>query len=475
MDMVKIDTGYVSGTTLGEPGKEVYIYRGVPYAAPPVGDLRWKPPQPPAPWVGIRECTAFSKVAPQSFSPIPGTPLVSAPRPQPRFTIPQSEDCLYLNVLTPAKKGTERLPVMVWMHYGGFIFGSANDKLCNTPRLPQYGVVLVNINTRLGPIGLFAHRLLSQESPEGVSGNYMFLDMIAALKWVKRNIAAFGGDPDNVTIFGESGGSAKVITLMASPLARGLFHRIIAESGSPDGKPLKELEERGDRFFAKLGVDKEKDPLKAVRSVPWEKIVEVEHDLIQELHVTGRGGLWDIAVDGWFMPDMPLDVFKSGRQHKIDYILGANAGELAAGPGLYLIPAYVGFLSEARRAGVNAYAYIFNRVPDGWRQAGVPATHAMEVPYVFGDWDNSASGWRMVFGVAGRAGAKSAEPGLTDVDRKVSEVMMTIWTQFAKTGTPNVEGLVTWPTYEEATDQYLYITETLQVKSGFSQVDQGKQ
>jgi para-nitrobenzyl esterase len=364
---------------------------------------------------------------------------------------------------------------MVWMHYGGFVFGSANDRLCNAPRLPQYGVVLVNVNMRLGPIGLFAHQLLSRESPEGISGNYMFLDMIAALKWVQKNIDAFGGDPNNVTIFGESGGSAKVITLMASPLTRGLFHRIIAESGSPDGKPLKELEARGDRFFARLGVDKEKEPLKAVRAVPWEKIIEVEQNLIRELHVTGRGGLWDIAVDGWFMPDMPLEMFKTGRQHKIDYILGANLGELDAGPGLHLIPAYVGFLSEASRAGANAYAYIFNRVPDGWRQAGVPATHAMEVPYVFGDWDNSTNGWQMVFGIAGRAGAKSADPGLTDVDRKVSEVMMTIWTQFAKTGTPHVEGLVTWPTYEETTDQYLYFTETLQVKSGFSQVGQRKQ
>jgi para-nitrobenzyl esterase len=470
MDTVKIDTGHISGTIIGEPGKEVYIYRGIPYAAAPVGDLRWKPPQPPAPWSGIRECTRFSKVTPQSFSPIPGTPLDSTSLQQPRFTIPQSEDCLYLNVLTPAKKDTEGLPVMVWMHGGGFIFGSANDRLCNAPRLPGFGVVLVTINMRLGSFGLFTHQILSQESPEGVSGNYMFLDMIAALEWVQRNITAFGGDPNNVTIFGESGGSAKVITLMASPLAKGLFHRIIAESGSPDGKPLKELDTMGERVFAKLGVDKEKDPLEAARTIPWERIIEVEQELIREFHITGRGGLWDIVVDGWFMPDMPLEMFKTGRQNKVDYILGANLGELGAGPGLYLIPAYVGFLREASRAGVNAYAYIFNRVPDGWRRDGVPATHAMELPYVFGDWDNSTGGWQMVFGITGRAGAKSTDPGLTSIDRRVSETMMAIWTQFAQTGTPNTEGPITWSVYKEATDQYLYIDEPLQVKSGFSRI-----
>jgi para-nitrobenzyl esterase len=469
MDTVKIDTGHISGTILGEPGKEVHIYRGIPYAKPPVGELRWQPPQPPDPWPGIRECTAFSQVAPQSSSPLPGSTPTTTPRPQTRV-VRQSEDCLYLNVLTPASKDTESLPVMVWMHYGGFVFGSANDRFCNTTRLPQYGVVLVNVNMRLGPIGLFAHRLLSRESPEGVSGNYMFLDMIAALKWVQRNIAAFGGDPNNVTIFGESGGSAKVVTLMASPLAKGLFHRIIAESGAPYGKPLNELEEMGDRFLATIGVDKEKDPLQAIRNVPWEKIVEIERTLINELKVTGRGGLWDIAVDGWFMPDFPLEIFKAGRQHKIDYILGANLGELTGGPGLDLIPSYLGLFSGAGRTGANAYAYIFDRVPDRWRQDGCPATHAMEVPYVFGDWDNSAGAFQLVVGIATRAGAKSADPGLTDADRKVSDAMMTMWTQFAKTGNPSAEGLPNWPAYQEASDQYLYITDPLQVKSGYSKI-----
>ena len=400
---------------------------------------------------------------------IPGA-RTATPSTSPRFMARQSEDCLYLNILTPAKKATDKLPVMVWMHPGGFVFGSGNDLLYNGPRLPQYGVVQVNVNMRLGPIGLFAHSLLSKESPEGVSGNYMFLDMIAALKWVQKNIAAFGGNPNNVTIFGESGGSAKVATLMASPLARGLFHRIIAESGSLGGKPLKELEARGKKFFVRLGVDKEKDPLKAVRTLPWGKIVEVEQILIKELNATGRGGLWDIAVDGWFMPDMPLDIFRAGNQHKTAYILGANLGELAAGPGVTLIPDYLSLFSGASKTRVTAYAYIFDQVPSRWRQEGCPATHAMELPYVFGDWDNKSGFWSGFLGMASPAGAKSADPGLTDVDRKVSETMMTMWTQFAKTGNPNIKGIVNWPAYEETTDRYLYISAQSEVRTGFSKV-----
>jgi para-nitrobenzyl esterase len=468
MEKVKINTGYITGTVIGESGQEVYIYRGIPYAAPPVGNLRWKPPQPASPWSGIRECTVFCQAAPQSFSSLPGTH--SDTHPNPRLAIPQGEDCLYLNVLTQARKATDKLPVMVWMHGGGFIFGSANEPQYNLPRLPRYGVVLVNINMRLGPIGLLAHRLLSRESPEGVSGNYMFLDMIAGLKWVRKNIAAFGGDPNNVTIFGESGGAAKVISLMASPLAKGLFHRAIAESGSPNGKPLNELEVMGEKFFTRLGVDKEKDPLKAARALHWQKIMEVEQALVKELHVTGRGGLWDVAVDGCFMPEKPLDIFKTGKQHAVSYMLVANLGELSTKLGAYLIPAYLGLFSGAAKTGVRAHALIFDRVPAGWRQEGCISCHAIELGYVFGDWDNSSGFWQYIFSIAGPAGAKSLDPGLTDVDRKISEIMMRIWTQYAANGDPSINGLFTWPAWDKATDQYLLIAEKPEVKSGYSKL-----
>jgi para-nitrobenzyl esterase len=472
MNTVETDTGYISGMVIGKPGEEVRIFKGIPYAAPPVGDLRWKPPQPAVVWSGVKECTVFSPTAPQSVASLPAGRPSTRPVPVPLLEIPQSEDCLYLNILTPAKKATDKLPVMVWMHGGGFIFGSANELLCNLPRLPQHGVVLVNVNMRLGPIGLLAHRLLSRESPEGVSGNYLFLDMIAALKWVQRNITAFGGDPNKVTIFGESGGGSKVISLMASPLVKGLFHRAIAESGSPEGKPLKELERMGDRFFARLGVDKEADPLKAARALPWQKIIAAEKAITDELHIVGPGGLWDVAVDGWFIPDKPLDVFKAGKQYSVPYILAANLGELPTELGAYLIPAYLGLFTGAAKAGVKAHALIFDQVPSRWRREGCVSTHAMELGYVFGDWDNQSGFWEMLFGLAGFAGATSSDPGLTDADRKVSEAMMRMWAQYAKNGNPSVRGLVTWPAYEAATDQYLYIAESLEVKSGYSKLVQ---
>jgi len=469
MNPIKIDSGYISGTTTGEPGKEVYVYRGIPYAAPPIGDLRWKPPQPVTPWSGTRQCTEFKPIAPQAnLGDLPPFPQI----------LPSSEDCLYLNILTPAKRTTDKLPVMVWMHGGGYQLGSASDPLTNAPRLPQYGIVLVNVNMRLNTIGLLAHPLLSEESPKGVSGNYMFWDMLAALHWVQKNIAAFGGDPKNVTIFGESGGGVKVANLMASPLAKGLFHRAICESGTSirafsTGKPLKELEAMGEKFFAKLGVDKEKDPLAAARALPWEKIIETDNTLTRELAMLEPEGLWEAGVDGWFLPDTPSNIFKAGKQNAAPLIVCANLGEVT-GPGVlvfpFLIPGYVDMLSSVSQAGQKGYAAIFDHVPAGWKLEGCISTHAMELGYVFGDWDNTAGNWPILYFLASQSGAISPDPELGEADRKVSEVMMAMWTQFAKTGNPSVKGLVDWPAWEPDTDPYLYIADPLQVKSGFSKI-----
>jgi para-nitrobenzyl esterase len=467
MEPVKTEAGYVTGAVIGEPGGEVCIYRGVPYAAPPIGDLRWKPPQPVAPWSGSRQCAEFKTIAPQAM-------LGDLP-PLPQF-LPSDEDCLYLNILTPAKKATDKLPVMVWLHGGGYQLGCGSDPLTNAARLPQHGIVLVNVNMRLNTLGLLAHPLLSEESPKGVSGNYMFLDMITALQWVQRNIVAFGGDPKNVTIFGESGGGAKVANLMASPLAKGLFQRAICESGTSvrafsPGKPLKDLEAMGEKFFAKLGVNKEKDPLAAARALPWEKIIETDNTLTRELVMFGPEGLWDAGVDGWFLPDTPSSIFKTGKQNTVPLIVCANLGEVT-GPGVlvfpFLIPGYVDMLSSVSRAGQKGYAAIFDHVPAGWKREGCVSTHAMELGYVFGDWDNKAGNWPMLYLLASQSGAKSPDPGLTDTDKRVSEAMMTMWAQFARTGDPNIKGLTAWPAYDEATDRYLYIAETLEVKSGFS-------
>ena len=464
VDPIKINTGYIAGTVIGDVGKEVRVYRGIPYAAPPVGDLRWKPPQPVEPWTGIRECTAFGKSSLQPTVPIDLSDM------------PKSEDCLYLNVLTSAKKTTDNLPVMVWLHGGGYTMGSGSNLLYNSARLPQNGVVLVTVNMRLGPMGLFAHPLLSKESPKGISGNYLFLDMIAALEWVQRNIAAFGGNSKNVTIFGESGGGAKVDCLIASPLAKGLFQKGIFESGAAGGfspgVPMKNLEATGEKFFTKLGIDKDADPVKAARALPSAKIMEAEASLSKEFKVDS---LWDSAIDQQFLPDVPANIFREGKQNPVPVITSANLGELT-GPGMiqmpFIIPDYVNILQGANKAGQKGYACIFDQVPSKWKQEGCVSFHALELGYVFGDWDNSTRWWSDGFFLAKTSGAKTPEPGITDADRKVSENMMAMWAQFARTGDPNVKGLVAWPAFDPAMDQYLYIAEPLQVKSGFSKVAQ---
>ena len=405
-DPIKINTGYVSGTVIGDVGKEIRIYRGIPYAAPPVGDLRWKPPQPAESWTGIRECTIYGNASPQNTD----ENFVSVG--------PLSENCLYLNVLTPAKKVSGNLPVIVWMHGGAYKDDSGSLGLYNLPALPQKGVVLVTVNTRLGPIGLLAHPLLSKESPNGISGNYMFFDMIAALDWVQKNIAEFGGNPENVTIFGQSSGAAKVCTLMASPLSKGLFHRAILESGGPfgpfSGKPMKNHERMGERFFEKLGVEAEPEPLEAARALPWEKIIEVETSLSKELNMNDYG-LWDSAIDGHFLADTPIHIIETGKQVSAPLITCVNLGELT-GPGILVVPEmisdYVNVLNGIIKAGQMGYACIFNQVPSTWKKEGCVSFHGLELGYVFGDLDNISGFWTNVSDWAMLSGAKSPDPGL---------------------------------------------------------------
>jgi para-nitrobenzyl esterase len=465
-DPVKVDTGYISGTLLGEPGNKVHVYRGIPYAAPPVGELRWQPPKPSRSWTGIRECTAFSSMAPQLKMPAEGKSIM-----------PESEDCLYLNVYTPAKSAGDKLPVMVWMHGGGYWTGSGNEPMFNNGKLSMHGVVLVNVNMRLASLGLLAHGLLSKESSDGVSGNYMFLDMIAALQWVQRNIAAFGGNPDNVTIFGESGGGAKVSTLVASPLARGLFHRAICESGAAfappsPGIPLTEMQELGERLFAVTGVDKEKNPLAAARALPWRKIIEADSALSLEMNKPAGQGIWDGTVDGWLLPDSVENIFRAGKENVVSLITTANLGELK-GPGLllmpWIIPIYTCMLSSESKAGSKVFAGIFDQVPDGWRREGCVSVHAIELPYVFGSVD-MAEAWTSIYNIASQSGAKTNVPEVSGTDRKVSEEMMKIWSRFAMTGDPSIPGFIEWPVWEQKSDKYLYVNDNFRVKTGYSKL-----
>jgi para-nitrobenzyl esterase len=464
MNKVKLDTGYITGTRVSQAGRDVYLYNGIPYAAPPIGELRWKPPQAAAPWSGVRECTKFSIQAAQY--PDPNSPEAMK-------KIPSSEDCLYLNVLTPATNTTDNLPVMAWLHGGGLRYGNGNSSLCNNLGLPLHGVVQVNINHRLGVMGLLAHPLLTKESPQRVSSNYMFLDMIAALQWVQRNIAAFGGDPNNVTIFGESGGGLKVATLMASPLASGLFQRAIIESGGRyfDTIPLNEMEAFGEKLFRKLGVDKEKEPLAAVRKMPWETIINTDQELNIEMGPEYVFmGPWQVVHEGWFLPDTLVNMFQSGRRNQVPYLMVANKGELT-GPGMLIadmmIKDYLRLLTGPSNANSRGYAALFDQVPENWRSEGCVAPHAMELHYVFGALDD-AEAWDGHFGGYSTSGAKSKVPLISDSDRAVAENIMAIWTNFARTGSPSVKGLIEWPAWDRTTDKYLLITDPLQIKDGYS-------
>lgn len=471
VDPIKLDSGYVSGTTVGDPGKEVRVYRSIPYAAPPVGELRWKPPQPVAAWPGIREATVYGNMCPQNrASWVSGN---------------VGEDCLTLNVFTPAKRTDEKLPVMVWFHGGGYAVGSANSPPYTWPALPQHGVVMVGVNHRLGPIGLLALPQLSAESPEGVSGNYLFQDLIASLEWIQTNIAAFGGDPNNVTLFGESGGGGKTDAMVASPLAKGLFQHAILESGAnSEGTGVRSVttledgEALGQQLVAQLGIPDDENALAALRALPYERILETATAMSEELNASmpaaeGVGVLDNLMVDGWLMPDTPANIYRAGEQNDVSLLTCTNLGELIAENTViklpFLIDAYTLRLDAVGKAGNGAYAALFSQVPSEWKKDGVLAFHGLELPYVFG---MMAVIPNSIFynAFAEPSGAQQQDPGLTDDDMQVSEAMMSMWAQYARTGNPTVEGLIEWPRWDTSGDQYLDIAWPLEVKSGYSKL-----
>jgi para-nitrobenzyl esterase len=460
MQVIKTDKGYISGTVIGEPGREVSVFRGIPFAAPPVGELRWRPPQPPEPWSGIRECTRFTPISPQM--PVEGVTIA----------VPEGEDCLYLNVVTPAKSASEKLPVLVWLHGGAYAMGSGNEAVWNNYRLPLHGAVVVAVNHRLGPIGLIAHPELSAEQG-GASGNYLFLDIIASLQWVQRNIAGFGGDPANVTVFGESGGGAKVSMMLLSPLAKGLFHRAVCESGTATflGQSLNHAEEVGKTLFAKLGVT----GLAEARKVPFQKIIEAAAGMELPRNPTDLPrSIWDGTVDGRLLPAAPPELLAAGKINAAPLIVCANFGELV-GPGMlvmpWIVPEYVNLLKTVNRLGSSGYAMVFDRVPAGWRQQGCNAMHAIELGYVFGDYDGTTELWTGLWRLAQQAGATAPDPGFNAADRTVSEAMMSLWTSFAADGKPRAAGVPSWPAWDES-DRYLYVSEKPEVREGFSKVAQ---
>lgn len=474
-DAVRIGTGLIAGKRVGDDG-QVRVYKGIPFAAPPVGKLRWQPPQPPAAWEGMRACTEFGSVCPQN--PYPAGSIYAQP-PQ-----PQSEDCLYLNVWTAADKAGEKRPVMVWIHGGALMRGSGSLGVYDGESLARKGVVLVTINYRLGPFGYFAHPALSHESPQGSSGNYGVLDQIAALTWVQRNIAALGGDPGRVTIFGESAGSWSVCALVASPLAKGLFHGAIGQSGGcfapmqhlkQERQGLPPAEKAGEGLAAILGCEKAADPLVALREkTALEILAAAARDPAQ--------GRTRANVDGWVFPREIFEIYSEGQQNPVPVMVGSNADE-----GTSLVPttptSIDGFLATSKRkygdltdrflnvypvaspsdvsgaflhsvrdewftwemrtwarmtkkAGGTAYLYYFSRVPPRPDAEKYGAYHAAEIVYVF---DNlSKTPW-------------TQQPA----DRALAEAMSGAWVRFAASGNPQNVKLPAWAAYDLEKEPYL--------------------
>jgi len=477
-----------AGLVAGRVDGGVRVFKGIPYAAPPVGPLRWRPPQPPKPWDGVRECTAFGPACPQPTRvKVAGT------------VGRQDEDCLTLNVWAPAEPPAEGLPVMMWIHGGGFTIGAGSMPFYDGAALARQGVVLVTINYRLGPLGFLAHPLLSKESEHGVSGNYGLLDQIAALRWIRDNIAAFGGDPHRVTIFGESAGSAAVCRLMVSPLAKGLFHRAIAQSGGAHGRnrhlreprdKLEPMENVGLRLAKALGCHEAPDPLAALRAKSPQQLLDVAKPAVG---LFGRGIKFGPIVDGWVLPDDPAALWLAGKQHDVPFMAGSNAdeGTLFLGnlpvrrPVGYALtvrsmfgkdaPAVLKLFPAATAADVpkalnklttvrafagparalaramakvpsKAYLYHFTRVPPIPAAQRLGAFHGLEIAYVFGNL---------------RAGAPWAE-----LDRTLAATMSACWVQFATTGDPNRDGLPAWPACDAATDQHLEFGDHVVAKAG---------
>jgi para-nitrobenzyl esterase len=471
VDVVKIDSGRVKGVVTGD----VVAFKGIPFAAPPTGANRWRAPQPVTPWKGVRPAVAYCADCMQSPFPGDAAPLGTPP----------NEDCLYLNVWTPAKR-SGKLPVMVWIYGGGFVNGGSSPSVYDGTAFAKDGVVLVSFNYRLGRFGFFAHPALEKENPAGPLGNYAFMDQIAALKWVQRNIAGFGGDPKNVTIFGESAGGFSVLTLLCAPSARGLFAKAIVESGggrtllpTPDIKVsrpgLPSAEEAGLAFAKQVGIEgQDAAALAALRALPADKVV-AGLNMMTMMSPTYSGPM----IDGKLVVEPMENVFREGKQTKVPLIAGANSsefgfttaktmdqvfapfganqekakavynpqdltnvfavGSLIASDRMFVEPARF-TVRVMRAAGQPAYEYRFSYVAESLRGQQKGAPHASEIPFVFNT-------------VAARYGDK-----LTASDKAAAQAAHAYWVAFAKTGDPNGAGQPNWPVYDAEKDVLMNFT-----------------
>lgn len=461
----------------------IYSFKGIPYAAPPIGERRWQPPQPVSPWTEVKECTHYKTMAPQPIYP------KGSFFKQPNY--PQSEDCLHLNIWSSDTSANRKMAVMVWIHGGYFNYGGGALPHYDGEQLAKMEVVVVTINYRLGVLGFLGHPALSEASPEGVSGNYGLLDQIAALHWIQANIAFFGGDPDNITLFGESAGAWSISLLVVSPLAKGLFHRAIAQSGGATGpapflkeeKKNKKSGEAAGLAFAKAA---EVSSLTALRALSIDEL----------LKATKLSGFYtEPYVDGWFLPDEPRFLMENGALHQIPILLGSNRDEATAFADPRSLPttaedfrqslydkygdlapkllegypveedsdvliAHLNRLGDqlftlsmrhwARRsaqAQIPTYLYYFTRVPNIPKKAYYGSYHGAEIPYAFGNLD------------------KIPVEGIFDsYDYDLSRHIMAYWTEFAKTGDPNTPSSPNWEAYQRETAFYMELGDEVALK-----------
>lgn len=441
---VHIDTGDIAGTREGD----VLAFRGIPYAAPPVGPGRWRAPAPAAAWSGVRDATHFGAACPQAPDHEEAWARVGK----------TSEDCLFLNVWRPATAGPH--PVLVFIHGGGFTYGAAGVPLYDGANLARQGVVVVTINYRLGLLGFFAHPALTQDDPDGLLGNFGIMDQIAALKWVQRNAAAFGGDTGNVTLMGESAGAGSVQILMGSPLAQGLFHKAISESGAGGSilMPRVAVEALSRGLTDKVG-------LKGVTAAQLRQL-PVDKLLLRSFPF----------IDGKVVVASPGTPFLRQREMKIPLLIGGNSNEATLFPGaeaagrkemgeaydkllagyvaaqqghagsspgtklaedaLMVLPSFsIAALHAA--AGGAAYIYGFDQVPGNLRATSAGTPHGGELEYLFGNPDEG-SVW-------------------DDADRKLSHTVQGYWLRFVRAGDPNGGGDPAWPRVGAGTLRYLYL------------------
>jgi para-nitrobenzyl esterase len=470
---LKIEQGILNGDT--EDG--VQVFKNIPYVSAPVGDLRWRAPQPGPTWSGARDATAFGPVCPQNQKPSMFIPK-----------LPYAEDCLSLNVWSPNTAPATKLPVMVWIYGGAFVTGGSAIPLYDGTDLAKRGAVVVSFNYRLGELGFFAHpALASEHKSDEATGNFGLLDQIAALKWVRANIASFGGDPDNVTIFGESAGGMSVNDLMASPMARGLFAKAISESGLGLNviPTLQEAQVKSTEWGTAMGVTgTDAAALAKLRAIPVEDILK------HRAAVQTEGGIAPF-VDGKVITDQVSVSFAKGDIAKVPYIAGSNSNEASlaqaigsdpvkdlskfgdALPNVRAVYEADGKLTDEEfgrqvfgdslftsaaqtlagfvdKTGELARVYYFAYVADHFRGKVPGVNHGAEIPFVFG------------FRGLGFFGQFAS-----DADRKTAQQIGDYWVNFARTGDPNGAGLTPWPAYANASRQTLLVDDTIKAVPDF--------